>query len=83
MYQLSGKDKLYEWLEQETDAECRQLMLEWLADLCADPLRYGHRVPGVRAPVYLAVAPFRRCTLKFLLDDQFHVIRMIEFGTLG
>jgi hypothetical protein len=82
VYQLSGKDTLYEWLAKESDSENRELMLAWLAQLAEDPLRYGHRVPGNPAPIYLAVTPVRRWTIKFLLAEQFKTIHIIGFDPL-
>lgn len=82
MYKLSNTKVLYDWLEHETDSECRELMLGWLAELAEDPVGKGSRVPGIEAQVYLAVTPVRRCTVKYLVAEQFHTINLIEFGSL-
>lgn len=83
MYQLEGRDLIFEWLEHETDSELRQGMLDWLALLADDPDSIeASRVPGVRAPVFLAVTPVRNVTVTFLRADQFRVLKIIRFDTL-
>lgn len=82
LYQISGKDVLYDWLSKEPDPSCRLLMLEWLARIAEDPIRDAYRVPGILAPVYLAVTPVRNVTMTFLFIEQFHTVAIKEFGTL-
>ena len=82
MYQIERGDILEDWLAGEPDPEKRLTMLEWMVDLATDPLHQAHRVPGVRPPVYLRITPVRNVTLTFLHVEQFHVVKLIEFGTL-
>jgi len=82
VYQIDGRDLIFEWLAQETDQSQRQRMLDWLTIFADDPLANAHRVPGVRAPVYLVVTPIRRVTLTFLHAEQFHTVKLLEWGTL-
>ena len=57
-------------------------MLDWMYTFCESPLDDAHRVPGIRAPVYIVVTPVRRTTLRFLLAEQFRTISLIEFRVL-
>ncbi len=58
-------------------------MLDWLAEFAQDPLKDAHRVPGIKAPVYLAVVPLRPpVVVKFLHANQFRTVRLIAFGPL-
>jgi hypothetical protein len=86
MYHIDGRAVLFDWLASESDPEHRTLMLEWLAGLVqeedpgANPDVY--RVPGITAPVYIAVTPVRNVIVKFLLARRFFTIKLIEFDTL-
>lgn len=82
MYQLDGRDVIFDWLSQETDVALRETMLEWLSVFCADPLAEAARVPEIRAPVYVVATPVRRVALRFLLAEQFNAIKLIEFVEL-
>lgn len=83
MFQIDGRDVLFDWLSRESDSERRLTMLEWLAGWVADPLRSAHRVPGVRAPVYMVLVPLRPpVVIKFLYAEQFHALKLIEMGLL-
>lgn len=82
MYQLDGRDILFDWLSKETDIALREAMLDWLSAFCRDPLEKAARVPAIRAPVYVVATPVRRVALRFLLAEQFHTIKMIEFVEL-
>jgi hypothetical protein len=80
VYQIAGRDLLFDWLERQTDSERRLQMLEWLAEFAADPLDRAQRVPGVLAPVYIAVAPLRPpVVVRFLLAEQFRTVRLLAF----
>lgn len=57
MYQIEGREVLFDWLAWETDSDCRQAMLDWLVEFVEDPLADAQRVPGIRAPIYLVVTP--------------------------
>jgi hypothetical protein len=57
-------------------------MLEWLVELAGDPRAAGTRLPGVRAPVYLAFTPVRPFTLIYLVAEEYRTIRLIKFSTL-
>ncbi len=81
MYQIDGRDVLYDWLSRQTDTERRLSMLEWLADLASNPLDRAHRVPGVLAPVYIAVVPTQPpAVVTFLLAEQFQTVKLIKIG---
>lgn len=84
MFQIEGRDVLFDWLEHESDPEQRDLMLSWLADLAQsdDPTDDAWRVPGIRSPVYIALTPVRNVFVKFLFVPQFFAIKLIEFDTL-
>lgn len=83
MYQLDGRDLLFEWLARQGDSNRRLAMLDWLAGLASDPLDHAQRVPGVLAPVYTAVAPVRPpVVVVFLLAEQFRTVKLIRIRDL-
>lgn len=84
MYQISGKDVIFTWLEHETDSERALLFLDWLVEFATDPLKNAQRVPGILAPVYIAIAPLRDkpVVVRFVLADQFHTIVVRGIGPL-
>lgn len=82
MYRIDNEGLLLDWLAHESDPGERQRMLDWMATLADDPLAHAHRVPGIRAPVYLVVTPVRRVTLTFLCAREYNVIKLIEWGSL-
>jgi len=84
VFQIEGRDVLFDWLAQETDPEQRELMLIFLAELAQaeDPTANAWRVPGVRAPVYIVLTHVRDVFLKFLYVPQFRAIKLIEFAPL-
>lgn len=84
MYQVQGRDVLFDWLAHEPDMDRRQALLDYLVELCSDPESVSYRVPGIRAPVYLAIVPVARpIAIKFLLAEQFRTIKLAEIGQLG
>ena len=48
MYRIDGRDVLLDWLAGESDPQRRLGMLEWMAELAAEPLTAAHRVPSIR-----------------------------------
>jgi hypothetical protein len=83
LYQIDGRDLLFDWLARQTDADRRLAMLDWLAGLASDPLGQAQRVPGVLAPVYMAVAPLRPpAVVTFLLAEQFRTLKLIRIRSL-
>lgn len=82
MYQVDNRNVLFDWLQREPDVTRRQTMLDWMVELADDPLRDAHRIPGIRAPVYLRLTALDNVALKFLHAEQFHVVRLIELGPL-
>jgi hypothetical protein len=82
VYQIEGREVLWAWLEKESDPANRTRMLEFMVDLATDPSEDAHRVPGIRAPVYLRVTPVRNVTVTYLIAEQFKVVKLSEFGTL-
>jgi hypothetical protein len=49
-----------------------------MAELAAEPLTAAHRVPSVRAPVYIAVVPLQPPALvTFLHAFQFHTVKLL------
>lgn len=83
MYQLDGRDLLFEWLARQSDSDRRLAMLDWLAGLASDPLERAQRVPGVLAPVYMTVAPVRPpVVVTFLLAEQFRTVKLIRISDL-
>lgn len=82
MYQIDGRDELFNWLERETDARRRQVMLDWLVEFAEDPTAGAQRIPGTRAPIFLVLPPVDGVTLTFLLAEQFNTVKLLRFGTL-
>ncbi len=87
MFQIEGRDQLWEWLAAERDPDRRQGMLDWLAGFAAAPLDEAYdarRVPGVRAPVFIVRIPLLPTSvlMRFLYVDQYRVIKIIDFGRL-
>lgn len=80
MFQIVGREVLFEWMSNETDPTRRLAILERLASFAEDPLRHAHRVPGVEAPVFILVVPIRPSPVlvRFLYADQFHAVRIID-----
>ncbi len=84
VFQIVGRDVLFGWLGKESDPQRRLAMLEWLATFAEDPLATAHRVPGVRAPVFIVVVPLNPSPvlIRFLYADQYHCVKLIHFGPL-
>lgn len=89
MYQISGRELIFTWLERESDPECRELFLEWLTDLARDPINdKATRLPGVLAPVYVQIVPLGRgpnskfVVVRYLVADQFNTVRVMAIGPL-
>lgn len=82
MYQVEGDEVLRDWLASEADPGNREQMLAFIARLAEEPRSVGHRIPGERAPIYLAMTPVGRTVVRFLLAEQFHVVRLIAFDDL-
>jgi hypothetical protein len=83
MYQIDGRDVLFDWLSREPDPEQRLLMLEWVAGLASAPYSGSRRVPGIDAPVYIALVATRQITVaRFLVAEQYKTIRLINFRPL-
>jgi hypothetical protein len=83
LYQIENKQVLFDWLERHGDMNQRQMMLDWFVDLATDPYRVGFRLPSYRSQMYLALTPVTGAvTLRYLVAEQFHSIRLIEFGRL-
>jgi hypothetical protein len=59
----------------------RRCSIGW-AGFAENPVAHARRLPEVRAPVYLVETPIPRITLTFLHVEQFHVVKLIAFGTL-
>ena len=79
MYQIDGRDQLFDWLSRETDQAKRQLMLDWLVGFASDPLDSAQRLPGVRAPIYIAKTFVPRVLVVFLHAEMFKTVRILEF----
>ncbi|MDQ4069378.1 MAG: hypothetical protein M3203_07910 [Actinomycetota bacterium] len=48
-----------------------------------DPLADAHRVPSIRAPLYVAVVPLRPpAIVTFLYAPQFHTVQLLRIGPL-
>jgi hypothetical protein len=83
LYQITGRDIIFDWLGGQTDSERTMAMLDWLVEFAGDPHRYGQRVPGVRAPAYIAIVPLREpVVVRYLLAEQFHTINVLAIGPL-
>lgn len=85
MYQISGRDQIFAWLEHEPDMTRRSCLLEWLGQLAQYPLRDAARLPGVRAPVFIqfvAMTSGPGLAITYLVDDQFHVVRILQIRAL-
>lgn len=83
MYQIDGRDVLFDWLSKQQDMDRRMLMLEWFVEFARDPVAKAYRLPGVKAPVYLAIVPTRpRSAVKFLLAEQFRTVKIISIDPL-
>jgi len=89
VYQIAGKDLIFSWLEHEPNLECRELFLEWLADLARDPINdRATRLPGILAPVYVQIVPLGRrpgskyAVVRYLVSDQFNAVRVLAIGPL-
>ena len=84
MYQIDGRDVVFAWLSREPNMEQRAAMLDRLAELAIDPLKAAQRVPGVLAPVYVAVLPLAAApvVVRFLLAEQFQTVKILGIGPL-
>ncbi|MGH9152897.1 MAG: hypothetical protein ACRD03_10975 [Acidimicrobiales bacterium] len=73
----------FEWLHRQGDPERRLALLDWLVTFAADPLVGAQRVPGILAPVFIAVVPLRPpVVVRFLCADQFRTVRIISIKAL-
>jgi hypothetical protein len=79
MYQIEGDEILFNWLSREPDQERRQAMLDWFWEFARDPKSLGSRIPGKRAPVYLAPTRVAGVAFEYLVADPFHTIKLIKF----
>ncbi len=80
MFQIAGREVLFEWMSKEGDRERRLAMLEWLAVFADHPLAGADRVPGVRAPVFIVIVPLRPtpALVRFLYAEQFRTVKIID-----
>lgn len=82
-YRFAEDALLFRWLDRQSDSERCLAMIDWLVGFASDPQAHAHRVPGVKAPVYFTVVPLQPpVVIRFLLDQQFHVIKFLGFGSL-
>lgn len=82
-FQIEGREVIFGWLERTSDSNDRLIILDWLAALAHDPLDEAFRLPGVQAPIYLAVVPLRDpVTVKFLYAEQFRTLKVISVDPL-
>jgi hypothetical protein len=82
LYRIENEDVLYRWLARHGDRDQRLAMLDWMVEVANDPKAAGTRLPGVRAPVYLAFTPVRPFTLVYLVADEYRTVRLIKFGSM-
>lgn len=84
MFQIVGRDVLFGWLGREGDPARRLALLEWLTTFAEDPLGKAQRVPGVKAPVFIVVAPLSPSPvlIRFLYVDKYHCVKLIDIGRL-
>jgi len=82
VWQISNEDVLFDWLSKESDKNRREVMLDWFWALAQDPTTPGIRVPGERAPIYLAETAVSGVILTYLVAEEFRTIRLIKFGRL-
>lgn len=84
MFQISGRDVVFEWLSRQTDSERRRAMLDWLVDFSQEPLANAQRVPGIRAPIFIAVVPLPldAAVVRFLYAEQFRTVRILAIKPL-
>ncbi|MDP9389245.1 MAG: hypothetical protein M3Q48_15350 [Actinomycetota bacterium] len=83
MYQIDGREVLFEWLRRQGDPERRMAMLDWIVTFASNPLAGAQRVPGVRAPVFIAVVPLNPpVVVTFLHAEQFRTVRLIKITPL-
>jgi hypothetical protein len=84
VYQISGNDEIFRWIERETDSNRSLCMLEWLVEFAENPLESAQRVPGILAPVYVAIVPLpgNPAVIRFLLADQFNTILVKKIAAL-
>lgn len=69
-YPLGGVEKLDEWLESEPSERCRRLVLDWIAELLADPDPTKLQVtpvPTTGLPVYTVVVPRTDTAVSFCI----------------
>lgn len=82
-YRFTDDSVLSQWFERQSDNERCLAMLDWLVGLASEPLTHSRRVPGVKAPIYFTVVPLQPpVVIRFLLDQQFHVIKFLGIGPL-
>jgi hypothetical protein len=82
LYQIDGRNVIYDWLSHEPVLERRVAFLEWLVELATTPSAQGRRVPGIPAPVYLAVVLRPPVVVRYLIAEQFHTVRVIGISPL-
>jgi len=79
LYQLVGRDLLFDWLAQEPNPQRRQAVLDRLAALARRPTADAQRLPGVRAPVYIAVVATEPLVIiEFLVAEEFRTVRLLD-----
>jgi hypothetical protein len=84
MFQIEPRQVLFDWLAQERNPDRRQAVLDWFAGLVEEPAGQAHRVPGVRASVYLAVIPCRPpLAVTFLIATEFRTVKLISLEDLA
>lgn len=82
MYQISGSDKIEDWLSRHENAEHRQQFLDWLPQLAEDPVGVSmarRKRPGV--PVFVAEVPGLPCWVTYSVIEQYravHILRIDE-----
>ncbi|MDZ7673739.1 MAG: hypothetical protein U5K30_01510 [Acidimicrobiales bacterium] len=82
MYQIEGKEVLFDWLEKQPDPTKREVMIEFMAKVAEKPTEVGVKVPDARKPIYVAFTPVNNWIVRYLVVDQFHVVKLGSFVQL-
>ena len=80
MYQIEGERVLFDWLAQQPDVAKRERMLEFMSDLADRPTEVGIRVPDISKPIYVAPTPVDNWVVRYLVVEQFRVIKLGSFA---
>lgn len=82
MYQINGERYLMDWLAEEPKSEVRQLVLDWLPGLAADPAGVATATrarPGV--PAYVARVPGTRTFVDYAVVEQYRTVLITGIRT--